>query len=71
MPYGDVKVQRSGGKIVIVVDLPTVGELSVRGRAENLVLPSEWIRYEDGDGRLAIKLTVCRPLGPQSRFRQE
>ena len=62
MPYGDVKVERSGGKIVIVVDPPTIGELSARGRAENLVSPSEWICYEDVDGRLSIKLTVCRPI---------
>lgn len=62
MPYGNVKVERSGKKIIIVIDSPEVGELLERGRAENLVSPSKWIRYEDGDGRLSIKLAVCRPL---------
>ena len=55
-----------GGKIVIVVDPPAVGELSARGRAENLVSPSEWISYEDVDGRISIKLTECRPIDRRS-----
>lgn len=62
MPYGKVTVQRIDGRIVITVDPPTVGELSDRGRAENLVQPADWIRYVDTEGRLAIKLTVCKPL---------
>jgi hypothetical protein len=62
MPYGTVTVQRIDGRIVIIVDPPRVGELSARGRAENLVQPADWIQYVDTEGCLAIKLTVCKPL---------
>jgi hypothetical protein len=48
--------------LVIEVDLPDSGELSQRGRAENLVDPSVWHDYADEDEFLGIKLTMCRPL---------
>ena len=65
MPYGHVTVERLDGRIVIIIDLPDRGEPSLRGRAENLVDPSKWIRHETSDERLALKLTVCRPSVPR------
>jgi len=69
MPYGHVTVERKDGRIVITIDPPDRGEPSLRGRAENLIDPSKWIRYETSDERLALKLTVCRPIVP--RFRSQ
>jgi hypothetical protein len=48
--------------LVIEVELPDSGELSQRGRAENLVDPAMWHDYEDEQEFLGIKLAVCRPL---------
>ncbi len=62
MPYSTPVAYRVGNKLVIEVDLPGLGELSQRGRAENLVDPTAWHDYEDEQGFLGIKLTVCRPL---------
>ena len=62
MPYSTPVAYRVGSKLVIEVDLPGAGELSQRGRAENLVDPSVWHDYEDEQEFLGIKLTVCRPL---------
>jgi hypothetical protein len=55
---------------MIVIDLPDSGELSQRGRAENLVDPTVWHDYEDGQESLGIKLTVCRPLLRRRHGRQ-
>lgn len=62
MPYSTPVAYRVGSKLVIEVELPDSGELSQRGRAENLVDPSVWHDYLDEQGFLGIKLTVCRPL---------
>jgi len=62
MPYSTPSVYRVGNKLVIEVDLPSSGELSQRGRAENLIDPTVWHDYEDEQESLGIKLTVCRPL---------
>lgn len=69
MPYGHVTVERLDGRIVIIIDPPDRGEPSLRGRAENLVDPSKWIRYETSDEHLALKLTLCRPI--HRRFRSQ
>lgn len=61
MPYGNVSVHRLGSKVMIVIDLPDQGEPSIRGHAENLVDPSKWIRDEDTEGVLSLKMTLCRP----------
>ena len=62
MPYGSVTIQRlSSEKIQLTIDLPTTGEPSVGGRAENLVDPKQWVRFEDSADYLAAKLTICRP----------
>jgi hypothetical protein len=62
MPYSTPIAYRLGSKLVIEIDLPDSGELSQRGRAENLVDPTVWHDNEDEQERLGIKLTVCRPL---------
>lgn len=62
MPYGTATAHRAGQKLVIEIELPPRGELSLSGRAENLVDPRDWIDLEDSEGPLGIKLTVCRPL---------
>jgi hypothetical protein len=62
MPYSTPIAYRVGNKLVIEVDLPDSGELSQRGRAENLVDPTVWHDYEDEREFLGIKLTVCRPI---------
>lgn len=62
MPLGNVDVKSSGPKKVIVtIDLPDQGEPSLSGRAENLLDPSQWIRFEHMDERLSLKITLCRP----------
>lgn len=61
MPYGRVTVTQSDGRILIAIDPPEQGELSVSGRAENLVDPTRWHSYETADEHLALKMTVCRP----------
>ena len=67
MPYSTPVAYRVGSKLVIEVDLPGAGELSQRGRAENLVDPTVWHDYEDDQEFLEIKLTVCRPLARRQR----
>ena len=62
MPYSTPVTYRVGSKLVIEVDLPSSGELSQRGRAENLVDPAVWHDYQDEQEFLGIRLTVCRPL---------
>jgi hypothetical protein len=62
MPYSTPIAYRLGNKLVIEVELPDSGELSQRGRAENLVDPTLSHDYEDEQDCLGIKLTVCRPL---------
>jgi len=62
MPYSTPRCYRVGNKLVIEVDLPDAGELSQRGRAENLVDPVLWHDYEDEQEFLGIKLTLRRPL---------
>jgi hypothetical protein len=62
MPYSTPVAYRVGNKLVIEIDLPGSGELSQRGRAENLVDPTVFHHYEDEQEFLGIKLTVCRPL---------
>jgi hypothetical protein len=66
MPYGNATVRCSGKKLMIEIDLPPHGELSLSGRAENLVDPRSWIDFEDSEGPIGVKLTVCRPL-PRGR----
>lgn len=66
MPYSTPVAYRVGNKLVIEIDLPRSGELSQRGRAENLVDPTVWHDYEDAEEFLGIKLTVCRPLSHRS-----
>jgi hypothetical protein len=65
MPYSTPVAYRVGNKLMIEVDLPGSGELSQRGRAENLVDPTLWHDCGDEQDRLGIKLTVCRPLSRQ------
>jgi hypothetical protein len=60
MPYGNATVRCSGKKLMIEIDLPPHGELSLSGRAENLVDPRSWIDFEDSEGPIGVKLTVCR-----------
>lgn len=60
MPYGHIVARQTGRKVIVVVDVPEVGELSYGGRAENIVDPSSWISVEASD--LRVKLVVCRPL---------
>lgn len=67
MPYSTPLTHRVGNKLLIEIDLPTSGELSQSGRAENLVDPTVWHDHEDGDDFLGIKLTVCRPLRHRRR----
>lgn len=62
MPYGDVAAYRVNSRLVIEVEVPESGELSQRGKAENLVDPTKWIDCRDESGELRIKMTVCRPL---------
>ena len=61
MPFGTVNTRRIGRRIVIEIELPDHGEPSDSGRAENLVDPRAWRGFDDEYGRLAIKMTVCRP----------
>lgn len=70
MPYSTPVTYRVGNRLMIVIDLPDSGELSQRGRAENLVDPTVWHDYEDGQESLGIKLTVCRPLLRRRHGRQ-
>lgn len=67
MPYGKVTVERSGERILIVIDPPDRGEPSSSGRSENLVDPTKWIRHETSEEHLALKITVCRL--PDRRFK--
>jgi hypothetical protein len=62
MPHGNVDVKSLGPKkVVVTIDLPDQGEPSLSGRAENLLDPSQWIRFEHLDERLSLKVTLCRP----------
>ena len=63
MPYGIAAAYRVGNRVTIEIELPDRGELSQRGRAENLVDPSEWLDVQDEAESLRIKLAVCRRLG--------
>ena len=62
MPYSTPVAYRVENRLLIVIDLPDSGELSERGRAENLVDPTRWLHWEGEHDHLGIKLTVCRPL---------
>ena len=61
MPYGSATARLEGDRLVIEIDLPRRGELSVSGRAENLVDPQQWLEPDD-DSSIGIKLAVCRRL---------
>lgn len=63
MPYSTPVAYRNGNKLVIVVDLPTHGELSSTGRSENLVDPRTWYDLVNEGESFGLKLTVCRRLG--------
>ena len=62
MPYSTPITYRLGNKLIIEIDLPSSGELSQRGRAENLVNPAVRHDFQDEHEFLGIKLTVCRPF---------
>ena len=60
MPYGEINVVREGRRVIIAIDLPERGELSLSGRAENLVDTRTWRTIEKYGDVLDIKLTVAR-----------
>jgi len=68
LPYATTTLQRTSKRLTITIDLPERGELSLSGRAENLVDPREWLECTDDGDRLSLKLTVCRPLPRRGRF---
>ena len=61
MPYGNASAYWKGDRLIIEIEVPSHGELSLSGRAENLTNPPEWIEPE-GDDSIGIKLAVCRRL---------
>ena len=68
MSYGVAAAYRVGRRLTIEIDLPDRGEISQRGRAENLVDPSEWLDVQDESESIRIKLAVCRPLRRFSKW---
>ena len=60
MPYSPVKTTTVGRKVILEIELPERGELSQRGRAENLVDPTEWVAL--GEPGLWLRMTLCRSL---------
>lgn len=66
MPYSSIKTTTVGRKVILEIDLPERGELSQRGRAENLVDPTEWVPL--GEPGLWLKMTLCRSLRASRRI---
>ena len=65
MPYSSVKATIVDRKVILEIELPEQGELSQRGRAENLVNPSEWVPV--GEPGLWLRMTLCRSLRSSRR----
>lgn len=60
MPYRVVSPRRVGDRLVLEIELPSTGEPSKSGRAENLIDPIPWLHIVDEADELDIKIAVCR-----------